>query len=135
MLVISGPGELAVSGLEQIDAELKGQGHGAYQVAIEWQLLDEKGLLSSIGQYASFGGLIAASRDRNTKASDRSTKASLDVLEESGILTFLNGLEDVIQRQDSPLDEVLWIKGAYPLSSATPQQFERLLNRPLRRGS
>jgi hypothetical protein len=116
IVVVSGAAELAFSGLEQIDASLKGGG-GGIGLEIAWHVVDEHGALALAGQYPSFTALVRAAADKGLERPD--------VLDEAALLALLDNFEVLLKSRTA--DKVFWIKGAYAIPSSIPQRFDRFL--------
>jgi hypothetical protein len=117
ILVVSGAPELAISGLDLIDARLNATGGDRIGLDIEWQLIDQTGLVKPAGQYASFDALVKAAADKGGERPD--------VLNEGQLLTLLGVFEGLLRTRT--VDKIFWIKGAYAIPSSIPQPLERFL--------
>jgi hypothetical protein len=117
IIVFSGAAELAISGLDLVDAPFKSTGSDLIGLDIEWQIIDQTGLIKPAGQYSSFSALVRAATDKGV---DRP-----DVLNEAGLSILFDEFENLLKTRT--IDKAFWIKGAYALPSSIPQRFERFL--------
>jgi hypothetical protein len=120
--VFGGPQEIAISGLDKVGAELKKESTGKVKVDVRWYPIDNtSGSLLPARHYDSFGALIEAARKEATGLAS--------VLSERQIKTFLDGFEDELKKESTPIDKVFWVKGGYSISSSIPERFELLIKR------
>ena len=117
IIVVGGAAELAISGLEFIDASLKAAGD-RIGLDIAWHAVDEHGMITPAGQYASFGALVKAAADKGVERPD--------VLDETALLALIDNFEGLLKSRT--VDKVFWIKGAYAIPSSIPQRFDQFLS-------
>jgi hypothetical protein len=117
LIIISGAAELAISGLDAVDAELTKQSGGLLKLDIEWHAVDETGSIRFAGPHESLKQLMKA-------AADKAAGRRPDVLNEAQLKTFFADFSKLMGSQTRPVDRVFWIKGAYPIPSSIPALFE-----------
>jgi hypothetical protein len=117
IIVVSGAAELAMSGLDLVDAPFRGPGSDQIGLDIEWQIIDPTGSLRAAGQYSTFSALVKAAADKVVERPD--------VLNEAELSTLFDDFENALKTRT--VDKVFWIKGAYAIPSSIPQRFERFL--------
>jgi hypothetical protein len=119
MLVVAGPAELAMSGLDLVGNELRRPGAAPVDLDIEWHAIDESGALKFAGRYPSLEALV---RDAAAKG-----RGAPDLLGEAQLQVLFNGFETLLKSHTATVEKVFWIKGPYPIPSSIPQRFERFL--------
>lgn len=119
ILVVAGPAELAMSGLELVGNELRRPGAAPVNLDIEWHAIDESGAIKFAGRYPSLEALV---KDAAAK-----TPGTPDLLGEAQLQVLFNGFETLLKSHTATVEKVFWIKGPYPIPSSIPQRFERFL--------
>jgi hypothetical protein len=121
IMVVGGPQEIAVSGLDKLGGELKKLNKNI-KVDVHWYDVDTaSGSLRAAKQFESFGALVKAAREH---AGD----GRLALLDEGQINTLLESFErELLKAQSTPFDKVFWIKGGYPVASSFPARLEHLI--------
>lgn len=120
VIVVAGPAELAISGLDLVGNELGKPGGDPVKLDIEWYLVEEAGTIRQAGRYSSFELLV---KDAIAKNRERA-----DVLNEAQVLTLLDAFENLLKSQTQPFEKAIWVKGAYPIPSSIPHRFEKLID-------
>jgi hypothetical protein len=119
VIVVAGAAELAISGLDQVDGELRKPGSDPVKLDVEWYAIDETGAIAPAGRYSSLDLLV---KDAAAKKRERP-----DVLNERQLLALLDNFEKLLKSQTQAFSKVFWIKGAYPIPTSVPQRFESFI--------
>jgi len=119
IMVVGGPQEVAISGLDKVGAELKKSSKGGVTVDVYWHGIDASGALLPATHYDSFHALVTAAAAQAT--------GPPAVLDEKQIKTFLNSFEEELKKQSTPVDKVFWVKGGYSIPSSIPERFEQFI--------
>lgn len=122
LVIVGGAPEIAMSGLDLVEAELKRQSKSRLQVDAEWYVVDAFGSVQKGERYDSLVELVKTARER-------AAARNPDLLNEMQLITFLDGFERILRERQQPVQKVFWIKGSYPIPSSIPQRFEKLITR------
>ena len=117
LIIVSGAAELAISGLDLVDAELSKQSGGPVPLEIDWHLTEQSGLIKAPDLYTSLTQLVKA-------ASEKAAERPLDVLTEAQLRILFDDFQKIMDGQTRPVDKIFWIKGAYQIPSSIPRRFE-----------
>jgi hypothetical protein len=120
IMVVGGPAEVAMSGLDGVDVELKSLGAGRIGLNIEWHVVGSSGTIVSVERYNSFDKMVKAARDK-------AAGGIPDVLNEDHIQKLLDDFENRLKARSEPVEKVFWIKGAYSIPSSIPPRFEKFI--------
>lgn len=122
MVIVSGAQELLISGLNLVGDELAKAPNIDVQPQIDWHSVEPNGDLKPAVRFTSFRALLEA-------AAEKSRGERMDVLNEAQLGNMFDQFEAMLLAQPTPLDRVIWIKGAYPIPGTFPPRLESFLSK------